>query len=102
MRFRSHLVGLLVVSLLLATSPAQAQQHVISSSDLQQSMIEKAAADASSRELVASVLRHESARDVAARLSLDLTKAQQAVATLDGEELASAVLLIIILVLLIN
>jgi hypothetical protein len=88
MRFRIQLIGLLIVSL-LAASPAWAQQHVVSQSDLQQAMIDKAASDAASRELVLSVLRHEAARDVAERMSLDLTRAEQAVATLDGEQLAA-------------
>ena len=89
MRFRAHLIGILAISLLLATSPARAQQHVISGADLQQAMVDKAAADAASRDLVRSVLRHDAARDLAERLSLDLTRAERAAATLSGEELAA-------------
>jgi hypothetical protein len=89
MRFRVHVIGVLVVSLLLAASPVRAQQHVISAADLQQAMVDKAAADEASRDLVRSVLRHDVARSVAERLSLDLTRAEQAVATLEGEELAA-------------
>ena len=89
MRFRAPLIGILVIALLAATSPARAQQHVISSAGLQQAMLAKAEADEASRDLVRSVLRHESAKAVAERLSLDLTQAEQAVAALDGDELAA-------------
>ena len=89
MQVRGHLIGLLIVALLLATSPARAQQHVISSADLQQAMMDKAAADAANRDLVRSVLRLEGAREVAARFGLDVTRAEQAVATLDGDELTA-------------
>ena len=89
MRFRGHLIGLLIGALLLATSPARAQQHVISGADLQQAMVDKAEAERANRDLVRSVLRHDGARQVADRFSLDLTRAEQAVATLDGEELAA-------------
>jgi hypothetical protein len=89
MRFRAHVIGLVIGSLLLAASPSWAQQHVISGADLEQAMIDKAAADAASRDLVRSVLDHDAARNLAERMSLDLTRAERAVATLEGEELAA-------------
>ena len=88
MPFRSLLVATLIVSL-LAASPAWAQQSVVSQADLRQAMTDKAAADAASRDLIRSVLRHDAARAVADRYQLDLSRAEQAVATLDGEQLAA-------------
>jgi hypothetical protein len=58
-------IGVLIVSLLLAASPVRAQQHVISAADLEQAMVDKAAADAASRDLVRFVLRHDMARAAA-------------------------------------
>lgn len=88
MPFRSLLVATLIVSL-LAASPAWAQQSVVSQADLRQAMTDKAAADAASRDLIRAVLRHDAARAVADRYQLDLSHAEQAVATLDGEQLAA-------------
>jgi RecG-like helicase len=75
---------------LLFASPAWAQQRVVTSVDLRTAMAEKAARDAERRELVVSVLRDEEVRQLAARLSLDLTRAERAVATLSDEDLAAA------------
>lgn len=88
MRFRSLLVATLIVSL-LAASPAWAQQHVVNRADLRQSMVDKAASDAAKRDVIRDVLRHDAARDVADRYNLDLSQAERAIATLDGEQLES-------------
>jgi len=78
-----------VILALLAASPAWARQHVTGTADLRAAMLEKAAADEANRQLVRSVLRHDLAQLVADRLALDLTRAERAVATLEGEELVS-------------
>jgi hypothetical protein len=88
MRSRVPVIALIILSL-LAASPAWAQQHVTSPSDLRAAMLDKAAADDARRQLVRAVLRHDLAQQVADRFALDLTQAERAVATLDGEELAS-------------
>lgn len=88
MRIRSCLVAALIVSLLSA-SPALAQQRVVSRADLRAAMVDKATTEESQRDTLRAVLRHEAARDVAARYDLDLTRADRAIATLDGQQLAS-------------
>ena len=88
MRFRSLLAVTLIVSL-LSVSPAWAQQHVVSRADLRASMTDKAADDEAKRDVLRAVLRHEAARELADRYELDLTRAERAVATLDGQELAA-------------
>ena len=89
MRQRSAIVVLLIVSLLTA-SPAWAQQGVVTPADLRAAMAEKAALDDARRDLVVSVLRDEQVRQLAASLSLDLTRAEQAVAMLADDELEAA------------
>jgi hypothetical protein len=89
MRQRYAIVFLLIASLLSA-SPAWAQQGVVTPADLRAAMAEKAALDDARRDLVVSVLRDEQVRQLAASLSLDLTRAEQAVATLGDDELEAA------------
>ena len=89
MRYRSRIIATLTVCLLTA-SPISAQQSVLKPADLQAAMAEKAAADAARRELVVSILRDEQVREIARDLSLDLTRAERAVATLSDADLEAA------------
>lgn len=89
MRYRSRIIATLTVCLLSA-SPISAQQSVLKPADLQTAMAEKAAADAARRELVVSILRDEQVREIARDLSLDLTRAERAVATLSDADLEAA------------
>lgn len=88
MRSRVPVIVLMILAL-LAASPAWAQQHVTGTSDLRAAMLDKAAADDANRQVIRAVLRHDLAQQVADRFALDLTEAERAAATLEGEELAS-------------
>ena len=89
MSYRSNVIAFVTMSL-LATSPAFAQQRVVKQTDLRAAMTEKARQDDARRELVASVLKDEKVRELADRMSLDLTRAEQAVSTLSDDDLAAA------------
>ncbi|MGE0447508.1 MAG: hypothetical protein AB7P99_19960 [Vicinamibacterales bacterium] len=88
MRIRTLLVSV-VVSSLLWSSSAIAQQHIVGSAELTQALAGQAATDATNREAVTRVLQHDQMRAVAGRLGLSLTRAENAVATLGSAELAS-------------
>jgi hypothetical protein len=83
-------VALTLILSFLSMSPAWAQQSVISPGDLRAAMAEKAEADEARRSQVLDVLQHESIRDLAASIGVDLSTAESAVATLDGQDLAAA------------
>jgi len=87
--FRVRAITLLVVSL-LSSAPALAQQSVVRPSDLRAAMADKAQQDEARRDLVVSVLKNEKVREMADRMSLDLTRAEQAVATLSDDDLEAA------------
>lgn len=88
MRIRTLLV-FVVVSSLLWSSSAIAQQHIVGAAELNTVLAGQAATDASNREAVTRVLQQEPVRVLAGRLGLSLTRAEQAVATLGSTELAS-------------
>lgn len=88
MRIRTLLV-FVVVSSLLWSSSAIAQQHIVGAVDLNQALAGQAATDATNREAVTRVLQQEPMRALAARLGVNLTQAEHAVATLGSTELAS-------------
>ena len=80
--------GLALVMFLLSASPVWAQQHVVDRAALQQAVADRLAADRDDRGAVTAALAHPEARRIAARLGLDLKRAEHAVAALDGRELA--------------
>ncbi len=88
MRIRTLLVSV-VVSSLLWSSSAIAQQHIVGPADLSQALAGQAATDATNREAVTRVLQQEQVRALAGRLGLSVTRAEHAVATLGSAELAS-------------
>jgi len=89
MRCRHLTIVVLIVSLLAAT-PGWAQQSVVTRADLNAAMAGKTAQEDADRALVRSVLRDERVRQVAENLSLDITRAEEAVATLSGDDLETA------------
>ena len=88
MRARSLVVWVTTLSLLTATAPALAQQHVVTPSTLQQAMDQQMSADRANREAVSRVLGREDVQRVAERMGLDVRQASQAVGQLSGAGLA--------------
>ncbi len=80
-----------VLGVLVASSPALAQQqsrHVASASAMRQAVVTQAKTDQQTRETVSRVLKHNQVRATAARLGLNVVKAEAALATMSSTELA--------------
>ena len=88
MRILNSVVVLAVISSLLWTPSAFAQQHVVDPSAMRQAIAVQAAADQQNRDSVISVLRNSQVRELAGRLGLSVTRAESAVSTLSSAELA--------------
>lgn len=65
------------------------QRHIVDAAAMGEAIAAQAAADEVNREAVRGVLRHAETRALASRLGLNITRAEAAVSTLSGEELAS-------------
>jgi hypothetical protein len=63
---------------------------VVTESDLDAAMTNRADSDAASREAILNLLGRDEVRRVAARAGMDLTRVKAAVSTLSGEELQEA------------
>jgi hypothetical protein len=88
MRIRTSVVTL-VASLLLWSSPALAQQrHVVDLAVMHQAVADQAATDQQNRAAVINVLHRAEVQDLAGRLGLSVTRAENAVPTLGSAELA--------------
>jgi hypothetical protein len=89
MRVRSGAIFLGLGALLALTGPVAAQQaHVVSSSEVDQAVRTASTPAAAERAALRRVLARPETEALAARYGLDLERARDAVATLDGPELA--------------
>lgn len=80
-----------VLSVMVASTPAFAQQqsrHVASASAMRQAVVSQAQTDQQTRDAVSRVLKHDQVRATAARLGLNVVKAEAALATLSSKDLA--------------
>jgi hypothetical protein len=82
-------VSVIVSSLLWSCSATAAQQHVVDPAGMRQAIADHAATDQQNRDAVLGVLRTSQVRDLADRLGLSVTRAEDAVSSLSGTELAS-------------
>jgi hypothetical protein len=88
MRIRTSVVTL-VASLLLWSAPALAQQrHVVDLAVMHQAVADQAVTDQQNREVVINVLHRTEVQDLAGRLGLNVSRAENAVPTLSSVELA--------------
>jgi hypothetical protein len=88
MRIRATVVTL-VLSSFLWSSPALAQQrHVVDLAVMHQAVADQAATDQQNRDVVLRVLHRAEVQDLAGRLGLNVTRAENAVPTLSSAELA--------------
>lgn len=84
-------ISMFAIAILGLSSVASAQTtHIASPAALQNAIQTNAATVAADRAVVTRVLKSSDARAVASSLGLDLTRADAAVATLDGTDLAKA------------
>ena len=78
----------IIAAVLLTSSSAWADQHVVAPSAMRQAIADRKASEASDRDAVLKALRHPDARDLAARLGLNLQRAEGAVKLMTGDQLA--------------
>lgn len=85
---KPFVVSLLVPALLAVSSPSMAQQaHIVDPAAMRLAMAEQARLEDVSRDQIRRVLHRAETREVAARLGLDIARAESAVASLSGAEL---------------
>ena len=65
------------------------QRHVVDPSTMRQAIADQAAKDQQNRDALLGAMRRSDVRDMAGKLGLSVTRAEDAVATLDSVELAS-------------
>jgi hypothetical protein len=75
------------LAILMMAPVAQAQQHTVDKSALEQAVKQRVAEQQADREAIQSLLRRGDVGEIAANAGLSLEKAEAAVAALDGEEL---------------
>lgn len=89
MRVRSGAIVLGLGALLALSGPVAAQQaHVVSTPEIDRAVQQKATPGAADRAALRRLLARPEAKQLASRYGLDLERARDAVATLDGPELA--------------
>jgi len=85
---RDRLVVLLTIWLVIAPATARAQQaHVVDQATLDRAVAAQAQQADADRQVIRRMLHHQQVREIAARAGIELTRAETAVATLDGAEL---------------
>lgn len=75
------------LAILMMAPVAQARQHSVDKSALEQAVRQRVAEQQADREAIQSLLRRGDVKEIAASAGLSLEKAEAAVAALDGEEL---------------
>ena len=87
MRIRIVALASVLCSLVFAGT-AMAQQHIAAPSLMRQAVADQAVTDQQNRAAVVGVLHQPQVQDLAGKLGLNLTKAENAVSTLSSAELA--------------
>lgn len=87
MRIRNIVVASVLCSLVFATS-AVAQQHIAAPSLMRQAVADQAVTDQQNRAAVVGVLHQPQVRELASKMGLNLTTAENAVSTLSSADLA--------------
>jgi hypothetical protein len=84
-----HRIAALSLSVVLAVTPAIAQQgHVVDQAAIELALTNHIAEEDSEREAVLNLLRRQEVRKLASNAGIDLLRAEAAVSTLEGEELS--------------
>jgi hypothetical protein len=76
-----------LLAVLVAAPVANAQQHVIGKSALDQAVQQRVARDQADRDAIMTLLQQQTVRDIARQAGLSIEKATAAVATLEGDDL---------------
>ena len=76
-----------LLAVLVSAPVANAQQHVIGKSALDQAVQERVARDQADRDAIMTLLKRQEVKQVAQQAGLSIEKATAAVATLEGDDL---------------
>lgn len=76
-----------LLAVLVSAPVANAQQHVIPKSALDQAVQERVARDQADRDAIMTLLKRQEVKEVAQQAGLSIEKATAAVATLEGDDL---------------
>lgn len=87
MNIRTVAAVFIVSSLLLSSSAIAQQRHIVDAVAMNRAVATQSATDQQNRDVVLGVLHQSQVRELANRLGLDVTKAEQAIATISGPEL---------------
>jgi hypothetical protein len=90
MRIRTVAVASVLCSLLFASSAMAQQAQITTPSTMRQAVADQAATDQQNRAAVVGVLQQPQVRELAGKLGLNLTTAENAISTLSSAELAKA------------
>ena len=88
MNFRLIAVTVVISSVLVSSSAMAQQRHIVDATAMNRVVVAQAATDQQNRDTVLGMLRQPKVAQIAASLGLDVTKAEGAVSTLSGAELA--------------
>lgn len=88
MRIRTTAVACVMASLMVTSTAFAQQRHVAGPSALRAAVAAQVDVDTNNRAVVRDVLKQSEVRDVAGRLGLDITRAENAVATMNSADLA--------------
>src|SRR5258708_421334 len=88
MRVRRVAIALSMSSVLWSAPAVAQQRHVASPSQMRQAIADQTAGDQQNRDALLSAIRRPDVRELAGQLGLNLKRAESAVATLNGAELA--------------
>jgi hypothetical protein len=88
MRVRTTVVAGVLFSLLWSSSAVAQQRHVVDPAAMREAVARQAVTDQANRDLVLGVLHRPQVREIADRLGLSVTRAENAVSTLSSTELA--------------
>jgi hypothetical protein len=75
------------LTVLLLTPSVQAQQHVVTTGELSQTVQQRASQERADRDAIAALLQRDDVRKVAADAGVSIEKAQAGVAMLQGDDL---------------
>ena len=87
MHIVTRAIALLLVAIFSVTPALGQEAHVVDQAVIDQALSQAMGEDDAHRETVRRLLRRAEVRGVAAKLQLDLRRAESALATLEGEEL---------------
>lgn len=88
MSVRSRIVSVVVSSLLVSVSASAQGPHVLAPTAMRQAIASQATTDQQNRDAVTGLLHTSQVRELARSLGLNVTDAEDAVLTLNSEELA--------------